>query len=110
MGWSKDLVGDVTSGMRSALVAHQALDLDARLALVSRFMARLVERREELMTEMMRELARSRVAVEEEWSLCEQLFAMLPGFCRDALGEKTELPTWDTTPVIVNRGVITLES
>ncbi|MCA2959978.1 MAG: aldehyde dehydrogenase family protein [Silvanigrellales bacterium] len=94
MVWSKDLVGEITAGMRTARLEHQKLDLEARLALVTRFVSALRDRSEELKREMMRELSRSRAAVDEEWALCEELFGILPPFCRDALGEKTEQSGW----------------
>lgn len=94
MVWSKDLVGEITEGMRSAFVEHQKLSLDARLALVARFVSTLRERSADLKREMMRELSRSRSAVDEEWALCEELFGILPAFCREALGEKTEQSGW----------------
>lgn len=93
-GWRKDLVSEIVDGMRVAQRAFQVQDFASRLALVERFVSYLRESSEEIKSHMMLELARSRVAVEEEWRLCEDLFSILPRFCAEALAEKDDKSGW----------------
>jgi outer membrane beta-barrel protein len=92
--WSKDLVGEITSGLRLAQAVHQKLGIDERLVVVARFVTALRANSEQFKSAMCLELARSRMAVDEEWAMCESLFEILPGFCRDALSTKSEESGW----------------
>jgi|GEM_PF-431872 len=93
-GWNKDLVGEITDGMRQAHAAFQKLELKARMKAVSAIVDALRANSDELKSQMMLELARSRGAVDEEWALCEALFDILPGFCQEALGPKSDPAGW----------------
>jgi aldehyde dehydrogenase (NAD+) len=56
---------------------------------------------DELKSQMMLELGRSRWAVEREWELCEELFRHLPRYCSEELSpQKSELGwNWSYAPV-----------
>lgn len=88
-GWHKDSVEQIVDGMKSAQKSFAKLDFKARLFQVERLVAYLRENSDEIKSHLMIELGRSRFAVEEEWRLCEMLFAILPDFCRESLSEKT---------------------
>jgi outer membrane beta-barrel protein len=93
-GWSKELVSPLTQGMREAHEKFLKKDFAERLHLVQSYVNALKSDSATLKLLMMKELARSRQAVEEEWSLCTQLFEILPGFCKESLSEKTEESGW----------------
>ena len=93
-GWNKELVSEIVDGMKSAQAKFQRLDFPQRLKAVEVFIGVLRANAEEIKSHMMLELARSRVAVEEEWALCEMLFQILPKFCEEALSEKADAAGW----------------
>lgn len=94
-GWSKELVEPVIQGMRSAQKKFRQILLDERLGYIKKLIGFLKENSEEIKSNMMLELARSRVAVEQEWALCEKLFYSLPEFCKQALSAKRDDEGWE---------------
>jgi outer membrane beta-barrel protein len=88
--WSKDCVEELVQGMKEASMPFSQAPLGKRLALISELIAILKREKNQFIEKLMLELGRSRFAVEEEWLYCEQIFAMLPDFCREALSEKTD--------------------
>lgn len=94
LGWRKDLVEDIVSGMKKAQAEFNRKDLASRLAMVEKLTACLRENAEEIKSQMILELGRSRFAVEEEWRLCERMFSALPKFCTELLSEKEEREGW----------------
>jgi acyl-CoA reductase-like NAD-dependent aldehyde dehydrogenase len=101
MGWTRESIDDVILGMKAAQSAHRELQLEERLRSVDKLVASLRENAEELKSQMMLELSRSRVTVEQEWRLCESLFERLPKFCEEHLSEHTNSRgwKWDLSPV-----------
>ena len=93
--WSKDLVDPVLQGMRSAQKKFRLTTLEERLGYIRKLIGFLKENADEIKSNMMLELARSRVAVEEEWALCEKLFFSLPEFCKQALSVKRDEEGWE---------------
>lgn len=93
--WSKDLVDPVIQGMKSAQKKFRLSSLDERLSYLKKLIGFLKENADEIKSNMMLELARSKVAVEEEWALCEKLFAALPEFCKQALSVKRDEEGWE---------------
>lgn len=94
LAWRKDLVEVVVDGMRKAQVEFRKKELSERLALVQKVIECLRNNAEEIKSQMILEVGRSRFAVEEEWRLCERLFAALPKFCTETLSEHTEREGW----------------
>jgi aldehyde dehydrogenase (NAD+) len=101
MNWSKDTVADVMSGMRNAQSSFELLSLDERLARVEKLIAAFRENAEEIKSQMMLELSRSRLTVDQEWRMCENLFRSLGAYCRSHLDEKSNASgwTWSYAPV-----------
>jgi acyl-CoA reductase-like NAD-dependent aldehyde dehydrogenase len=93
--WNKDLVEPVIQGMKSAQKKFRLKSLDERLGYIKKLIGYLKENSEEIKSNMMLELARSRVAVEEEWALCEKLFYSLQEFCKQALSVKRDEEGWE---------------
>ncbi len=101
MNWSKDIIEEVVQGMRTAQAAFEQNSLEERIIIVNRLITSLRENAEELKSLMMLELSRSRVTVEQEWCLCEDIFANLHRYCKENLSEKnnTRNWTWNYAPV-----------
>lgn len=97
MGWTKELVEEVVCGMAKAQPGFEAQSLDARIAAAERLVASIRESAEEMKSQMMLELSRSKVTVEEEWRLCESLFAALPRYCREQLNGEGNAQGWNWT-------------
>lgn len=94
MGWHKDNVSAIIEGLNSASKKFQELKLPERLAAVMRLVSCLRDNSEEIKSQMMLELGRTRLAVDEEWRLCESVFNHLHEFCMRNLGEKTKNDGW----------------
>ena len=88
--WSKDCVEELISGMQAAAYPFSQTPLEKRIALVQSLIQVLRREKENFLGQLMRELGRSRVAVEEEWFYCEQLFEHLGPFCTESLSEKQD--------------------
>jgi outer membrane beta-barrel protein len=101
MGWNKDLVGEIVEAAKRAQVQFAAQSLSSRMQFVNSVIANLRQSSEEMKSQMMLELGRSRWAVEREWELCEELFRHLPRYCSDELSpQKSELGwSWSYAPV-----------
>lgn len=100
-GWNKDLVGEIVDSAKRAQVQFAAQSLSSRLQFISSVIANLRQSSDEMKSQMMLELGRSRWAVEQEWGLCEELFRHLPRYCSDELSpQKSELGwNWSFAPV-----------
>lgn len=94
-GWHKDLVDTILNGMKQAQKKFQLTSFDERMSYIERLRGYLADNHEEIKSQMMLELSRSRVAVEEEWRLCENLFQILPEFCRRELSVRKEAAGWE---------------
>jgi succinylglutamic semialdehyde dehydrogenase len=94
-GWSKTLIDPVVSGMIDAQKKYRLFSFEERMAAVNRLIGYLKENADEIKSNMMLELSRSRVAVEEEWRLCERLFSHLPDFCLKSLEINKENHSWE---------------
>ncbi|WP_186643727.1 aldehyde dehydrogenase family protein [Fluviispira vulneris] len=94
-GWGKDLVDPVIQGMKAAQKKFNLVSLEERLNYIKKFIGYLNENADEIKSNMMLELARSRVSVEEEWKLCEKLFKALPDFCQQILSIKKDEEGWE---------------
>ncbi|KAB8032235.1 aldehyde dehydrogenase family protein [Fluviispira multicolorata] len=94
-GWGKDLVEPVIQGMKTAQKKFNLVSSEERLNYINKFIGYLKENSEEIKSNMMLELARSRVSVEEEWKLCEKLFKALPEFCKQILSLKKDDDGWE---------------
>lgn len=99
--WSKDLVGEIVDSAKRAQTQFLSQSLSSRMQFVSTVIANLRQSSEELKSQMMLELGRSRWAVEREWELCEELFRHLPRYCSEELSpQKSELGwNWSYAPV-----------
>jgi acyl-CoA reductase-like NAD-dependent aldehyde dehydrogenase len=93
--WSKELVDPVIQGMKAAQKKFRSTSLEDRLSYIKKLIGFLTENSEEIKSNMMLELARSRIAVEEEWALCEKLFHSISEFCRQALSIKRDEEGWE---------------
>ncbi len=100
-GWNKDLVGEIVESAKRAQIQFAAQSLSSRMQFVNTVIANLRQSSEEMKSQMMLELGRSRWAVEREWELCEELFRHLPRYCSDELSpQKSELGwSWTYAPV-----------
>lgn len=100
-GWNKDLVGEIVDSAKRAQVQFAAQSLSSRMQFVNSIINNLRQSADELRSQMMLELGRSRWAVEREWELCEEIFRHLPRFCSDELSpQKSELGwNWTYAPV-----------
>ncbi|MBM3381047.1 MAG: aldehyde dehydrogenase family protein [Betaproteobacteria bacterium] len=100
-GWNKDLVGEIVEAAKRAQFQFAAQSLSSRMQFVNAVIANLRQSSEEMKSQMMLELGRSRWAVEREWELCEELFRHLPRYCSDELSpQKSELGwSWSFAPV-----------
>lgn len=94
-GWHKDFLDNILSGMETAQKEFRWVPLEKRLVLIQRLIGFLNDNAEEIKSNMMLELARSRFSVEAEWALCQDLFRLLPGFCQDALAVKRHPGGWE---------------
>ncbi len=100
-GWNKDLVGEIVESAKRAQIQFAAQSLSSRMQFVNAVISNLRQNADEIKSQMMLELARSRWAVEQEWELCEEIFRHLPRFCSDELSpQKSELGwNWTYAPV-----------
>ncbi|NBO38903.1 aldehyde dehydrogenase family protein [bacterium] len=100
-GWNKDLVSEIVESAKRAQVQFAAQSLSSRMQFINAVVNNLRQNADEMKSQMMLELARSRWAVEQEWELCEELFRHLPRFCSDELSpQKSELGwNWSYAPV-----------
>lgn len=94
MNWSKESIAEVITGMREAQTGFEKLSLLHRMAAVERLIASLRENAEEIKSQMMLELSRSRLTVEQEWRLCESIFSTVISYCREHLSEKSNASGW----------------
>lgn len=94
-GWSKSLTDTLVSGMKDAQKKFGFNSLNERLNYIQKTIGFLKENAEEIKSNMMLELSRSRIAVEDEWQLCEKLFSILPDFCKKTLSIKHDESGWD---------------
>jgi len=90
-GWNKELIDPILTGLHIAQKKSRTSSFKERLAHVTN----LRESADEIKSNMMLELARSRVSVDEEWNLCESLFSVLPTFCKNILATKKDVPGWE---------------
>lgn len=100
-GWNKDLVGEIVESAKRAQSQFAAQSLSSRMQFVNAVISNLRQAADEIKSQMMLELARSRWAVEQEWQLCEEVFRHLPRFCSDELSpQRSELGwNWTYAPV-----------
>lgn len=100
-GWNKDLVGEIVESAKRAQVQFAAQSLSSRMQFINSVVSNLRQSSEEMKSQMMLELGRSRWAVEREWDLCEELFRHLPRYCSEELSpQKSELGwNWSYAPV-----------
>lgn len=100
-GWNKDLVGEIIDSAKRAQVQFASQSLSSRLQFVSSVISNLRQSSDEMKSQMMLELGRSRWAVDREWELCEELFRHLPRYCSDELSpQKSDLGwNWSFAPV-----------
>jgi aldehyde dehydrogenase (NAD+) len=100
-GWNKDLLGEIVESAKRAHVRFAAQSLSSRMQFVNTVISNLRNSADELKSQMMLELGRSRWAVDREWELCEEIFRHLPRFCSDELSpQKSELGwNWTYAPV-----------
>lgn len=100
-GWNKDLVGEIVESAKRAQVQFAAQSLSSRMQFVNAVINNLRQSADEIKSQMMLELGRSRWAVDSEWDLCEEIFRHLPRFCSDELSpQKSELGwNWTYAPV-----------
>ena len=89
-GWTKDFIEPVISGMMEAQKKYARTSLEERMVLIHKLIGFIQDNADEIKSNMMLELSRSRVAVEDEWQLCEKLFSLLPAFCEKNLQLKKE--------------------
>lgn len=94
-GWSKDFIEPIVTGMKEAQAKYRFCPLAERLQFVQSLIGFLKENAEEIKSNMMLELSRSRIAVENEWQLCEKLFSLLPQFCQRVLAVKQDEEGWE---------------
>lgn len=87
-GWNKEFIEPVISGMKEGQKKFRLSSLTERLNLIQKLIGYLQENADEIKSNMMLELSRSRVAVEDEWQMCEKLFTLLPKFCVENLSPK----------------------
>ncbi|MBX9703060.1 MAG: aldehyde dehydrogenase family protein, partial [Silvanigrellaceae bacterium] len=89
-GWNKGLLEPLISGMKSKQRGYSLVPLEDRIKLINKLIGHLRSNADEIKSNMMLELSRSRITVENEWSLCEQLFSFLPNYCRMHLEKKND--------------------
>jgi acyl-CoA reductase-like NAD-dependent aldehyde dehydrogenase len=94
-GWSKEFIDPVINGMKDAQSKFRLTPLTERLNAIQKLIGFLKENAEEIKSNMMLELSRSRLAVEDEWKLCEKLFSFLPDFCKKTLCTKHNEEGWE---------------
>lgn len=94
-GWSKEFIEPVVSGMKEGQKKYRLTSLDDRLKLVQGLIGFLKDNADEIKSNMMLELSRSRIAVEDEWHLCEKLFSLVPEFCKRTLAIKRDDEGWE---------------
>lgn len=94
-GWHKELVDSILDGMKQAQKKFQLTSIEERLTYVARLRGYLADNHEEIKSQMMLELSRSRAAVEEEWQLCENLFKIFTEFCQRELSVRKEDAGWE---------------
>jgi aldehyde dehydrogenase (NAD+) len=96
-GWNKDLVGEIVDSAKKAQLQFAAQSLSSRMQFINSVIANLRQSADEMKSQMMLELGRSRWAVDREWELCEEVFKNLPRFCSEELSpQKSELG-WNWT-------------
>ena len=93
-GWSRDLVTGIIEGMQRAQQAFALAPWELRLVTVQKIIHSIRDAEQELKSQMMLELGRTKQAVDEEWRLCESVFQCLEGFCRRVLSEKEHGHGW----------------
>jgi acyl-CoA reductase-like NAD-dependent aldehyde dehydrogenase len=86
--WSKGCVDEIVEGMVGAQTLFSGAPLEKRLEHVAVWISILRREKENFCAALRKELARSQVAVEEEWRSCEMLFDHLTPFCSEALSQK----------------------
>lgn len=96
-GWSKEFIDPVIDSMKVAQKKYKMLPLEQRLQFIHNFIGYLRENADEIKSNMMLELSRSRVAVEDEWQMCEKLFSILAAFCQSTLSVKKVEPGYEWT-------------
>lgn len=94
-GWNKEFIDPVVNGMKEAQKKFRLTSLEERLNFIKKLIGFLKDNADEIKSNMMLELSRSRIAVEDEWSLCEKLFTLLPKFCESTLSVKTDEEGWE---------------
>ncbi len=94
-GWNKEFIDPIITGMKEAQKKFKLRTLEDRLNCVQNLIGFLKENADEIKSNMMLELSRSRISVEGEWKLCEELFSILPGFCKRSLAIKKPEDGWE---------------
>ncbi len=94
-GWTKGYLDPLLKSIQKGMPVFRFCSLQERSRFLEQFILELRKGAEELKSHMMLELSRSRIAVEQEWSLCEQLFDALGPFCAEALTVRQEVSDWE---------------
>lgn len=100
-GWNRSFLDPCLDGMLHAQKKFSDLSLENRFGYILNLISFLKENADEIKSKMMLELSRSRLCVEEEWSLCEKLFSYLPTYCANTLCLRKEdsLCQWQYAPL-----------
>lgn len=100
-GWNKSLLDSTVQGMLTAQKSFSQLSFEERLVGIQKLISSIQAQKELFQTQMMLELSRSRLCVQEEWDLCEKLFSHLESYCLEVLSAKKESSyhQWQYAPV-----------